>query len=86
MELTSLSIVGLSAEVLLIISQIPQIYKSYKTKSTKDLSLLTIVAVIIGIVLWIVYGLMKPDMTIVIANGLSLATFSIVLYAKLKFS
>ncbi len=86
MELTSLSIVGLLAEVLLIVSQIPQIYKSYKTKSTKDLSLLTIVAVIIGIVLWIVYGLMKPDMTIVIANGLSLATFSIVFYAKLKFS
>lgn len=77
---------GLGAEVLLIISQIPQIYKSFKTKSTDDLSLATIILVLMGIGMWIVYGILKPDGTIVIANLLSLIAFSFILYAKIKFS
>lgn len=86
MEFTSVSIVGLLAELLLIISQIPQIYKSFNTKSTEDLSLATIVCMVAGITLWIIYGLLKPDSVIVIANGLSLIAFGTVLYAKIKFS
>ncbi|MGZ6004571.1 MAG: SemiSWEET family sugar transporter [Candidatus Saccharimonadales bacterium] len=80
------TVIGISAESLLIISQLPQIYKSFKTKSTKDLSLLTILCVLAGLVLWLAYGLLKPDFVIVSANGLSLLTFGVVLYAKLKFS
>jgi MtN3 and saliva related transmembrane protein len=86
MEFTPVSIVGLSAELLLIISQLPQIYKSFKTKSTEDLSLATILCMVTGIILWIIYGLLKPDSVIVIANGVSLIAFGTVLYAKIKFS
>jgi MtN3 and saliva related transmembrane protein len=86
MHRTLIDIVGLLAEVVLIVAQLPQIYKSFKTKSTGDLSLLTISAVIIGLILWIIYGLAKPDYVIVIANVASLLTFGIVLYAKIKFS
>ena len=86
MEFSTLSIIGLLAELLLVTAQLPQIHKSFKTKSTKDLSLLTIISVTLGIVLWITYGLLKPDPVIVIANGLSLTTFLVVLYAKIKFS
>lgn len=86
MEFSAVSIVGLLAELLLIVSQIPQIYKSFKTKSTEDLSLLTILCVIFGIILWVVYGLLKPDPVIVIANSVSLIAFGTVLYAKIKFS
>ena len=86
MHRTLIDIVGLLAEFVLIVAQLPQIYKSFKTKSTGDLSLLTISAVIIGLILWIIYGLVKPDYVIVIANVASLLTFGIVLYAKIKFS
>ncbi len=86
MKFSLLSIVGLLAEVLLIISQLPQIYKSFKTKSTKDLSLATISLVTAGIVLWVIYGLLKPDPVIVIANAMSLVAFGAILYAKIKFS
>ena len=86
MSFNIVSVVGLAAEVLLIISQIPQIHKSYKTKSTEDLSLLTIVCVMAGLVLWMAYGLLKPDAVIVIANILSFGMFALVLYAKIKFS
>ncbi|HUD05842.1 MAG TPA: SemiSWEET family transporter [Candidatus Saccharimonadales bacterium] len=78
--------VGLLAEFVLIMSQIPQIYRAFKLKETRDLSLLTIFAVIIGLSLWVVYGLVKPDFVIVIANVASLLTFCVVLYAKIKFS
>ena len=86
MHFTAISIVGLFAELLLIISQIPQIYKSFKTKSTEDLSLASIICVVAGIVLWVIYGLIKPDSVIVIANGVSLIAFGTVLYTKIKFS
>lgn len=84
MNMTNL--VGLIAEVLLIVSQLPQIIKSFKTKSTEDLSLLTIVCVLLGLVFWVVYGLLRPDPIIVIANIMSIGMFSLVLYAKIKFS
>lgn len=84
--MTSISILGLAAELLIIVAQIPQIYKSFKTKSTDDLSALTIVCVLLGLSMWLAYGLLKPDGIIVIANAASVAMFAVVLYAKIKFS
>jgi MtN3 and saliva related transmembrane protein len=86
MHRTLIDVVGLLAESVLIVAQLPQIYKSFKTKSTGDLSLLTISAVMIGLILWIIYGITKPDYVIVIANIASLLIFCVVLYAKIKFS
>lgn len=86
MHTSLISVVGLLAEFVLIVSQIPQIYKCFKTKKASDLSLLTIISVIVGLFLWIAYGLLKPDMVIVIANLASLLAFGVTLYAKIKFS
>lgn len=86
MHFTIVTFVGLLAELLLIISQIPQIYKSFKTKSTEDLSLASIVCIISGILLWTISGLLKKEYVIIVSNIASLLVFSIVLYAKIKFS
>lgn len=81
-----ISVLGLAAEGLIIVAQVPQIYKSFKTKSTEDLSALAIICVLLGFCMWLAYGLLKPDSVIVIANAVSIVMFAVVLYAKLKFS
>ena len=86
MQFTTVSIIGLTAEALIIISQLPQIIKSYRSRSTEDLSLATIILVLMGLLMWLVYGLLKPDMVIVITNCFSLLMFGVVLIAKVKFS
>ena len=84
--MNTISVLGLAAEFFIFVSQVPQIYKSFKTKSTDDLSTLTIVCVLLGLAMWLLYGLYKPDNIIVIANACSLVMFAVVLYAKIKFS
>jgi MtN3 and saliva related transmembrane protein len=86
MHASLVSVLGLTAEAFIIVAQIPQIYKSFKTKSTDDISLPMLISVLIGLSLWIVYGSVKPDRVIVIANAVSVVAFGFVIYAKLKYS
>lgn len=86
MIITATSGIGLLAEALIIVAQIPQIYKSYKTKRTDDISLSMLVCVSLGLSLWIIYGVLKPDPVIVIANAISVVAFGFVIYAKVKYT
>ena len=84
--MNAISVLGLGAEALIVVAQIPQIHKSFKTRRTDDISGLTIVCAILGFCLWLLYGFLKPDGVIVIANGVSIVMFTLVLYAKIRFS
>ena len=86
MTIDGVSIIGFVAAVLILFSQVPQIYKSYKTKSAGDLSLLMILLLISGVALWIVYGLLRPDIVIVVSNSITLLLLSTLLVIKLKYS
>ena len=66
-------------------SVIPQVIKVVKTKSTKDLSLYMWAIVTVANSLWMVYGLAKGDVPIIISNGTQLVMVAIVLRYKLKY-
>ena len=45
-----------------------------------------LISVSLGLGLWIVYGLFKPNVVIVIANAVSIVAFAFVIYAKIKYT
>ena len=49
---------------------------------TDDLSLTTLIALTLGLVLWIVYGLMKGDMIVLSANSVGALLTGFVLFRK----
>ena len=83
--MSTATLIGLLAAGLILISQIPQVYKSYKSKQTKDLSLAMIGLLISGSILWLIYGLLRVDNIIILANTLMLVLLLILLTLKLKY-
>lgn len=78
-------IVGMIAAFLSTVSSLPQVIKTIKLKETKDISFWMWAFLAVGIFLWLIYGLLKTDLPIILANGISLFLVSIVLGLKIKY-
>lgn len=77
--------VGYVAAVFTTISVLPQVIKTMKSKETKDISFGMYTFLIIGMLLWFVYGLLLEKNPIIYANGISLIFAGIVLGYKIKY-
>ena len=82
-----IDIIGLFAGTCVTLSVIPQILKVWRTKKVKAISLKTFSILTFGIGVWIVYGILKNDLPIIITNGVSfclnlLMVYFIIYYEK----
>ena len=80
-----INIIGYWAAGLTTISFLPQVVQAWKHKKTGDISLSMYIIFIIGISLWLIYGIIKNDMPIILANIVTLILASVVLILKLKY-
>ena len=77
-------ILGLLAAGLTTFSSLPQVIKIIKRKETKDISLGTYILVVMGIALWLIYGLLIRDLPLIAANVVSLILTAAILFLKIK--
>lgn len=63
---------------------IPQIVKGYRTKSLEDVSLTMPAVLGVGMFLWLVYGAVRGDPAIVIANVVGASLTAILVAMKLR--
>ena len=77
--------IGFTAAVFTTVAFLPQVIRAWKTRSTHDLSFGTIIIFIVGVSLWLVYGLMIQDRPVMYANTFTLALILVLFYLKLKF-
>ena len=63
--------IGFAAGACTTVAVIPQIIKSWRTKKVVDVSPLMFSILILGVGLWVVYGIKKGDLPIIITNGIS---------------
>ena len=75
-----IDVLGFFAGICVTLSVIPQIIKVWRTKKVQDISLLTFSMLTFGIALWVVYGILKNDLPIIITNGVSLTLNLIMIY------
>ena len=81
----TIEIIGLIAATLTTASFVPQVYKVYKSKSTADISLIMYAVLFVGIILWLIYGIQKDSMPIILANIITGILVGFVLILKLKY-
>jgi len=74
------TVIGLIAATLTMFAFIPQIVKVVKTRSAKDVSLITVFQLMLGVSLWVIYGIHIRDSIIILANSVTLATLIILLF------
>ena len=83
--MASIEILGLVAGTITSVTFLPQVVKIWQTKSAKDLSLMMLLLLMLGVVLWLIYGLVIMSAAIIYTNSMVLTMSLIMLYFKLKF-
>ena len=78
-------IVGIIAGVLTAISMLPQLIKMVKEKKADDVSLLMLLVLLSGLSLWVVYGIMREDLPIIVTNSFSLMLNISVVVLRIKY-
>lgn len=76
--------IGVAAAICTTASYYPQLKKCWDTGSAGDLSLKMFIILAGGIALWVLYGLLKSDLVIILANAISFALLMGILYFKLS--
>ena len=79
-------IIGFMATGFAVSSTVPQIRKALRTKESDDVSIRFIIVLIIGLSLWVVYGIGKNDIVLIIGNSLAVALNTFMLFLKIKYS
>jgi len=64
------------------IAFLPQVIKIWQTKSVKDISVLMYLIFVIGVSLWIIYGLIHNAWPIIISNCVTLLLTIVILIMK----
>lgn len=81
-----LKIMGLVAGTITSITFLPQVIQIWKTRSAKDLSLGMLALLILGVSMWLVYGILVKDAAIIYTNSMVLTMSFIMLYFKFRFN
>ena len=82
---TLLTILGVSAGVLILTGWVEQIYKGYKTKSMRDISKFLMIFIAAGSILWLTYGIIVSDVFIIGTNAAGLTLMMIVSFMKIRY-
>lgn len=84
-EFIGSELIGYMAATLTTLSFVPQAMHSFRTKDVSGVSLGMYSIFTLGIALWLVYGLMIGAWPIVIANIITLALASLIIFMKLRY-
>lgn len=84
--MTLLDVLGVVAGLLTTVAFLPQVIKTWKSKSAKDLSLSMFSLFVVGVILWLIYGILNANVPIILTNAATLALSSVLLYFKLAFN
>lgn len=79
-------IIGIIAAVLTTSAFLPQVYKTWKTKNAKALSMPMLILFFVGIVLWFVYGILIDSFSLIIANGITIVSYTFLIYFKIRYN
>ncbi|MDN5847482.1 MAG: SemiSWEET family transporter [Candidatus Nitrosocosmicus sp.] len=81
-----ITLIGFMATAFTVASTVPQIKKAIRTKDTDDVSIRFLVVLIMGLSLWVVYGIGRTDSVIVIGNSIAVSLNLWMLVLKVKYS
>ena len=79
------TLLGVLAGFLTTAAFIPQVWKTWKSKSAADLSLVMFFVFSLGVLCWLVYGIMIAQAPVIFWNAITLVLALAILIMKLKF-
>tara|TARA_R110002051_G_scaffold143507_3_gene216439 strand:+ start:21787 stop:22041 length:255 start_codon:yes stop_codon:yes gene_type:complete len=80
-----IEILGLIAATLTTAAFVPQVYKTWKNKSVEDISLTMYTVLLIGVLLWLVYGININSLPVILANAITSTLLVLMVVMKIKY-
>ena len=77
-------IVGYLAGFCTAVAQFPQAWKVIRTGETHSISLGMYIVMTFGILLWFIYGILIPNLPMIIANGVCLIPSVYILFITIR--
>lgn len=85
MEPFVIKLIGFAAATCTTLAYAPQFIKVWRTRSTDDISLGMFLVMMLGLTLWLVYGLLSGDAPLVAANAITMVLAGGILLMKLRY-
>jgi MtN3 and saliva related transmembrane protein len=83
--LSPLEYLGFAAGLLTTFAVVPQILRVYKLKSAHEISLIFNSSLLLGIILWLIYGILQGLVSLIVWNSFGAALNAWLLLTKLKY-
>ena len=85
MEPIAIKMLGFAAAACTTLAYAPQFIKVWRTRSTEDISLGMFLVMVLGLALWLAYGLLSGDAPLVAANAITMVLAGGILFMKLRY-
>ena len=76
---------GLTAAVCTTVSFVPQLVQTLRTKKAGDVAWGMLITFIIGVILWLIYGILIHSLPIIVANTATLSLTLTILVLKIYY-
>ena len=76
---------GFLAGVLTTFCYVPQLIRVFRLKSAKEISMLFTILLLIGVVIWLFYGIFLALTPLILWNSIGVVMVATLLYAKLRY-
>lgn len=83
--MNALDLLGLVATCFTTSSFVPQVWRTWKTRDVSGISLPTYVIITIGLALWLVYGWLRGDLPLIVANAVMVLLTCAITVMKLRY-
>ncbi len=77
--------IGLVGAVLTTVCWLPQTFKIIRERETRAISLTGTLVLILGVLLWLVYGWARLDWPLIGSSAITLALMTVILTLKLRY-
>jgi MtN3 and saliva related transmembrane protein len=84
MDAYLVELLGMVAGTLTTAAFIPQVYQIFKTRNVASISLFMYVIFTAGVGLWLIYGLINGQASLIMANGITFVLAATILVMKIR--
>lgn len=80
----TIEIIGLIAAACTTLAFVPQVFKAWRYKSTQDISMTMYLVLLVGLILWLIYGMYHDSLAIILANTVTGVLVLFMLFLKIR--
>jgi MtN3 and saliva related transmembrane protein len=86
MDFDVITLLGFAAGTVTSVGFIPQLIRGYRTKKLQDISYWMPLVLATGMLLWLLYGIFRSDIAIIVANSFGVSSNILLMTMKKWYS